>query len=209
MSLYVEEKTASSVPPLAEDTYPAVCYALVDLGEQFSAVYEKYTKKIAIGWELPGETITIDGETVPRTFFNTYTASLSTKSLLRKDLTSWRGKEFTVEELKGFNLRNIVGVPCMIQIVHRKSADGSRTYANLASVTKIPKGFPAPKGKLEPMIYDIEEDDPAVVDTLPQWMQDKIKESRSFQFHLEQLKNEGKPKFEELDDDEDGGTLPF
>lgn len=206
MSLYVEEKTASSVPPLAEDTYPAVCYALVDLGDQYSQMYEKFTRKVVIGWEIVGETITIDGETVPRTFFNTYTASLSQKSLLRKDLISWRGRDFTVEELKGFNLRNIVGVPCMIQIVHRKNADGSRVYANLASVTKIPKGFPKPEGTLEPIVYDIEESDPSMVDLLPQWMQDKIKDSRSFLQHLEDLKD--KPKFEDLDD-EDGGQLPF
>ena len=207
MSLYVEEKSGSSMPTLAEDTYPAVCYALVDLGEQYSATFDKYSRKVCIGWELVGETITIDGEEVPRSFFNTYTASLSTKSQLRKDLTSWRGKEFTVEELKGFNLRNIVGVPCMIQIVHRKSADGSKTYANLASVTKIPKGFPAPKGTLPEMIYDIEENDPADVEKLPQWMQDKIKGSRTYEFFLAEYQK--KPKLHEIPDDEDEGKLPF
>lgn len=205
MSLYVEEKSTASVPPLAEDTYPAVCYALVDLGEQYSAVYDKYQPKVAIGWEIVGETITVDGETVPRSFFNTYTASLSSKSQLRKDLTSWRGKEFTAEELKGFNLRNIVGIPCMIQIVHRKSADGSKTYANLASVTKIPRGYPAPKGTLPDMIYDIEESDPADVEKLPQWMQDKIKGSRTWAFWLEEHNKKG--KLVDLDDAD--GELPF
>lgn len=205
MSLFVEEKSGSGIAPLAEDTYPAVCYALIDLGDQYSAAYDKYNRKVVVGWELPGETLTIDGEEVPRTFWNTYTASLSQKAQLRKDLTSWRGKEFTAEELKGFNLRNIVGVPCMIQIVHRKSADGSKTYANLASVTKMPKGFPAPKGTLEPLIYDIEESDPAMVEELPQWMQDKIKASNSYQFHMQELQK--KPKLVELEDDE--GELPF
>lgn len=207
MSLYVEEKSGSGIAPLAEDTYPAVCYALVDLGDQYNAAYDKFSRKVVIGWELPGETITIDGEEVPRTFWNTYTASLSQKSQLRKDLTSWRGKEFTAEELKGFNLRNIVGVPCMIQIVHRKSADGTKTYANLASVTKVPKGFPAPKGTLPEMIYDIEESDPSVVEELPQWMQDKIKASNNYQFHMQELQK--KPKLVEIPDDDDEGTLPF
>lgn len=206
MSLYVEEKSGSGIAPLAEDTYPAVCYALIDLGDQYSAAYDKYNRKVVIGWELPGETLTIDGEEVPRTFWNTYTASLSQKAQLRKDLTSWRGKEFTAEELKGFNLRNIVGVPCMIQIVHRKSADGSKTYANLASVTKLPKGFPAPKGTLKPLIYDIEESDPSLVEELPEWMRDKIKASSNFQYHLQELQK--KPKMQELEDD-DEGTLPF
>lgn len=203
MSLTVEEKSGVSVPPLAEDTYPAVCYALVDLGEQYSATFDKYSRKVCIGWEIIGETITIDGEEVPRTFFNTYTASLSQKAQLRKDLTSWRGKEFTPEELEGFNLRNIVGVPCMVQIVHRKSADGSRTYANLASVTKIPRGYKVPHGELEPMIFDIEENDPADVEKLPQWMQDKIKASRTWAFWLEQHNKKV------IDIDDSDGELPF
>ena len=206
MSLTVEEKSGSGIAPLAEDTYPAVCYALIDLGEQYSAAYDKYNRKVVIGWELPGETITIDDEEVPRTFWNTYTASLGQKAQLRKDLTSWRGKEFTAEELKGFNLRNIIGVPCMIQIVHRKNADGSKVYANLASVTKVPRGYKVPKGELEPMIFDIEESDPEDLEKLPQWMQDKIKGSRTWAFWQEQKKN----KLVELEDEEDGEDgLPF
>ena len=206
MSLYVEEKSSSSVAPLAEDTYPAVCYALIDLGDQYSATFDKWNRKVVIGWEIIGETITIDGEEVPRTFYNTYTASLNQKAQLRKDLVSWRGKEFTVEELKGFNLRNIIGVPCMVQIIHRKSADGSKTYANLGSVTKLPKGFPAPHGKLEPVIYDIEESDPSMVEDLPAWMGEKIKASRNYQFHLSEI--EKKPVVVDLEDEEDG-QLPF
>lgn len=207
MSLFVSEKSGSGIAPLAEDTYPAVCYALIDLGEQYSAQFEKYSDQIAIGWEIIGETITVDGEEIPRSFFNTYNKSLNQKAKLRKDLVSWRGKEFSADELKEFNLRNIVGIPCMIQIIHKKSADGTRTYANLGSVTKIPKGFPVPKGQLKPVIYDIESDDPAKVEELPQWMADKIKASRTYAFYLEAWNK--KPKLVELPDDEEDGQLPF
>ena len=210
MSLFVEEKTSSALPPLPEDTYPAVCYALIDIGDQYSQVFEKYTKKVVIGWELIGETVTIDGEEQPRTFFNTYTASLSTKSLLRKDLVSWRGRDFTVDELKGFNLRNIVGIPCMLQIVHKKNADGSKVYANLASVTKVPKMLKIEKGKLAPVIYDIDESDPAIVETLPQWLQDKIHDSRSYVQRMDELSAspaQPAPTFEEIEDAD--GELPF
>lgn len=206
MSLHVSEKSGSGIAPLPEDTYPAVCYALIDLGQQYSAKFEKYSEQVAIGWEIIGETITVDGEDVPRSFFNTYNMSLNEKAKLRKDLVSWRGKEFSVEELKDFNLRNILGKPCMIQIIHKKNADGSRVYANLGSVTKIPKGFPIPKGQLEPMVFDFSESDPAVVDTLPQWMQDKIKASESYTFFLEEWNK--KPRLAELPDDSDG-ELPF
>lgn len=209
MSLFVEEKAASTVPTLPEDTYPAVCYCLVDLGEQYSEAFKKMSQKVVIGWELVGETITIDGKEQPRTFHNTYTKSLSEKSKLRSDLTSWRGKEFTAEELRGFNLRNIVGVPCMLQIVHKKSADGSKTYANLASVTKLPKMIKPFTGTLKPIIFDIDESDPAMVDSLPQWMGDKIKGSATFQLRLERQGAQPikAPAFEDIDDSD--GELPF
>lgn len=206
MSLYVEEKSGSSIPPLAEDSYPAVCIAVVDLGEQFSATFNKWSKKVAIGWEVIGETVVIDGETVPRTFYNTYTASLSTKGLLRKDLISWRGRDFTPEELKRFDLRNILGIPCFIQIVHKKSADGSNVYANLAAVTKVPKGLPAPQATLTPISYDIDRDDPKVLDSLPEWLAKKVRESRTFQMHMDGIAST-KPKMEEIG--EDDGELPF
>lgn len=38
------------------------------------------------------------------------------------------------------DLRQFIGMPCMVQIVHAKSADGSKTYANIASVMTVPPG---------------------------------------------------------------------
>ena len=209
MSLFVEEKSASTVPPLAEDTYPAVCFTMVDLGHQYGEVSKSSNPNVVIGWEIIGETITIDGKEQPRTFYNTYTRSLNKKSKLRSDLTSWRGKEFTVEELKRFNLENVVGASCMLQIVHKKSADGSRVYANLASVTKVPKIVKPFKGTLSPVVFDIDENDLSMVDELPKWIGDKIKASPEYQMRIQRENAEPMktPVLEELDDLD--GTLPF
>lgn len=209
MSLYVEEKGGSSIPPLAEGSYPAVCIALVDMGEQFSPAFEKYTRKVAVGWEIVGETVTVDGETVPRTFYNTYTASLSSKGNLRKDLTAWRGRDFTAEELKKFDLRNILGAPCLVQVVHKKSADGTKTFANLAAVMKMPKGLEKPTPQTKPLAFDIESSDPDMLENFPEWIANRVRESRTFIAHQEEMKLAAEKPNDFKEIGEEDGELPF
>lgn len=208
MSLTLTEKSGgSSVPLLEEGTYPAVCCALVDLGEQYNEKFGKLQKKLIVGWEVIGESVEIDGELKPRTFYRTYTASLNEKSELRKHLKAWRGRDFTAEELTAFDLKNIIGAPCFIQIIHNTATNGN-TYANLAAVTKLPKGYPSPKGELPPMTYDIEGDDPAAISALPAWMQELIRKSSSYQSRTNAAGDSAAPQFTELGDAEDG-ELPF
>lgn len=61
-------------------TYPAICYGLVDLGEQYSETYDKWSPKILILFEIPGETLEINGEEVSRTMSKSYTMSLNEKA---------------------------------------------------------------------------------------------------------------------------------
>lgn len=204
MSLTISEKKESSVPLLEPGTYPAVCNMLIDLGMQFNETYKTTSRKVLIGWEVVGETVEIGGEVQPRTFSKTYTASLNEKASLRKDLNAWRGRPFTEEELAAFDLKKIVGVPCLISIIHNTGSNGN-TYANLASIASLPKGYPKPSLSVEPTIYDIDENDPSVVDTLPKWIADIIRKSGSYE---ERVASACTPKMEELDGDGDG-ELPF
>jgi hypothetical protein len=69
--------------------------------------------------------------------------SLGEKANLTKYLTSWRGKPFTAEELKGFDLERLVNAPALIQVAHKAKRDGSdRDY--IAAVMGLPKGLTAP-----------------------------------------------------------------
>lgn len=195
MSLMVSEKSNSNkIPPLADGTYPAVCYLLADIGMQYNARFERKNRQVVLGWEIVGETVTIDGKEKPRTFYNTYTASLDAKSKLRATLKAWRGRDFTPDELKQFDLRNICGVPCFLTLTTTVKDDGTQ-YSSLAGVAKLPKGFPAPVGTLGTIVYDIDESDPKDIALLPDWVQRKITESESYQERIA-------PKFEELDNDE-------
>ena len=64
MSLKIKKKSGSSVPPMEAGTYPAVCVGIVDLGEQYNEAFKKYTDKMLFIWEIPSQTIEIDGDSM-------------------------------------------------------------------------------------------------------------------------------------------------
>ena len=180
MSLVVDANSSSNIEPIPEGTYLAVCNMLVDLGEQYNETYKNSSKKVLIGWEIPEETYTnADGEEKPRQITKRYTASLNEKSTLRKDLAAWRGKNFTDEELKKFDLRNIVGKSCLLTIIHKDNND--RVYAQISSISSLPKGMA--KGNLsgEPLIFDLDNNELKLIDFLPEWIAKIIKNSVTYQ----------------------------
>lgn len=203
MSLTVSETGKKEFPLLPEGSYVGICNMLIDLGMQLNEQYGNSSRKVLIGWEIPDELIEINGEKVPRTINQRYTASLNEKSVLRRDLSAWRGRDFTPAELEEFNLRNIVGAPCMIQIIHRDY--NGKKYANVASIMTLPKGMAKPKLSGEPVVYDIDEDDPEKVNTLPDWIKDTIVKSDSYQQRLVK-EMPGVNEYTELEDE---GQLPF
>jgi len=103
--------------------HKAICYGVYDLGTQFNETFGNKNHKVLLQWELPEARIDIqkDGEdlNLPRAQSKIYTLSLHEKANLRKDLESWRGKSFTATELEGFDLKNLLGVDCQLQVIHK------------------------------------------------------------------------------------------
>lgn len=180
MSLTVDGNSTTTIAPIPEGTYLAVCNTLIDLGVQFNEAYKNSSKKVLIGWEIPEETFTTsDGKELPKTLTKRYTASLNDKSNLRKDLAAWRGRDFTEEELKAFDLRNIIGKSCLINVIHRDSGD--KTYPQVASIMALPKGMKPGKLSTDPLIFDLDKDELNLIEFLPEWIQKIIKNSTTYQ----------------------------
>lgn len=203
MSLVVSETGGgSNIPILAEGTYSAVCYMLADIGLQYNEKYGNSSRKVIIGWEIAGEYVEIDGENQPRVFSARYTASLNEKSILRRDLVAWRGRDFTESELSEFNLCNILGASCLLQVVHKET--NGRKYANLAAIMKLPKGMNAPKLTLNKIMYDIDDNDQTEFDKLPEWIQKTIMASESYK-----KRTDSGTTTSEFTADIDDDVLPF
>ena len=213
MSLVVNSKgEGSKFPPISEGSQRAVCYAVVDIGEQ-KVVFEKNERsvdQVVIIWELPDEVVETDDGPIVRTISKTYTKSLHEKSALYKDLRSWRGKEFTQEELDAFNLKKIIGAPCLLNIVHKKKGDN--VYANITSIMTLPKGMERPTLTREPLIFDMDEAADEDVSKLPEWLQRKVKDSLTWKLRMYERDAGGGPfngpQFESGDDIDDE-ELPY
>lgn len=150
-----------------EGTYVARCYKIIDLGTQVSPTFGTEAHKVMISWELFDDEVKMsDGRPFQVSQF--YTVSLNEKANLRKHLEAWRGKKFTQEELDGFDLGNVLGAYCMIQVVH--SDDGK--YANVNSIMSYKGEKPAPVN--ENVIFDIDEPNMSVFDDLSDNMKAKI-----------------------------------
>ena len=157
MSLTVNE--GASFKQIDPGTYGARCIRVIDLGTQMVKDFNnqdetKEKHQVMLTWELPGELIP-EGELKgqPYSVSRFYTAMLGDKSNLRKDLEAWRGKNFTVEELKGFSLNAVLGKACMVSVVHSKTGK-----ANVKAVLALPKGMQVPPAINPIYSYDMEAD---------------------------------------------------
>jgi len=176
MGIIASDKGGGDFKPVPAGTHVGICVLVADLGIQAGGKF-KPTRKVYLRWELPGEQIKWtdrDGRehSGPMVIGKQYTLSLSEKANLRADLESWRGRMFTEQELKGFDLVNVLGKPCMIGVTH--NTVGTKTYANISAVMGLPKGTPVPAMHNQPVSYSPDEHNQAVFDSLPQWIQEAI-----------------------------------
>ena len=166
--------------PVPEGNHMARCYRVIDLGTQEGEYQGQATlqHKVLIGWELFGEdedgTLLETDDGKPFTVSKQYTLSLGKKANLRADLESWRGKAFTDEELKGFDISQLLGAYCMVTVKHDKK--GEKTYTNVASVAKWPSALKnsKPNAHHEDQLFDVSDPDHDLLRELPEWLQEKI-----------------------------------
>lgn len=139
----------------------AVCSNVYDLGLQ-PGWQGKMQHKVVVMWEL--EQTIPEGDFSGKRFIvsQMYTASLSERANLRAHLESWRGRSFTEDELAGFDIEKLRGVPCTLSIVHNENK--GKTYANVSAVMKHDKSKEALVPELAP-------------DYVPEWVKNKMNDA--------------------------------
>jgi hypothetical protein len=183
MSLLMPKKGGGNYELVPAGNHVGTCYRVIDLGthvEQFPGNEPKRVHKVMIGWELTDEKMS-DGR--PFVTAQEYNLSSHEKSKFRKHLESWRGRAFTEEELGTFDIARLLRVPCMVDIVHKASSQGDKTYANVSTISSLPKAL---KDKVSPLVnevlqLDLSNFDRAVYDKLPDWIKEKIAKSPEYQ----------------------------
>jgi hypothetical protein len=187
------------------------CYRIIDLGTQRTEYkgQVKYLRKIKISWEIHG--FDEDGKPLlmkdgrPYSIYKDYTYSWKDTSNLMIDLKAWRNnRPFTKEELVIFDLENILGAWCMLNVIHTVSESGN-TYAKVQGITSVPpqikqQGYPEPVN--ENLAFSLNEPNMDVFEKL----HDKLKETIKSSPEWEEAKNNGMttPKLSE-----DPNEVPF
>lgn len=218
MSFVISMGGGGGFTPVPPGMHLARCYRIVDLGTQQSE-YMGVTKnlpKLMMQWEVHSEDdlgnplVTSKGE--PMTISKNYTVSLSENSTLRKDLISWRGRDFTPEELKGFELGNVLGHWAMIS-VSRSVGNNGKEYTNINTINPVPPNIKKqglPEAYNSTQMFVLNDPDMSIWETLSDGLKAKIEKSPEWQSR--QVTHTAKPiqpvrpeaKVDEFEDD-----IPF
>jgi len=173
MALIAKNSGGSDFELTPAGNHIAVCYQVIDLGIQHGEYMGAPTSshKVRIAWELSNELMS-DGR--PFSIGSIFTLSLSEKSNLRPLLESWRGRPFTEQELEGFDLKNVLGAACMVNVIHKPNQAG-QMRARVSSVSALPKGMQKPAISNPPLFYSIDDDkDGVIYAKLDEWLQKMI-----------------------------------
>ncbi|PQA83205.1 hypothetical protein C5F52_10915 [Limnohabitans sp. TS-CS-82] len=179
--MIISENTAANFAPCPAGTFLARCVRLLDLGTQ-TTDYQGETKtahKVLLAFEiLDADVRRDDGQ--PHVVSKRFTASLHEKSALRKMLASWRGRDFTPDELKAFDTRAVLGKTCLISLV--ESIKDGTNYTNIAGIMAAPKAMQPPEGTCNESLlhWDMAAPDWVTFAALPKRVQEQIEASPEF-----------------------------
>ena len=211
MAIIATSNGGTSYEPIPSGSYPARCYSMIHLGtiEENILGTVKKLNKVRITWELPTELKVFKEENgeQPHVISKEFTLSLHEKATLRNFLKNWRGKDFTEDEAKAFDIEKLVGAPCMLNITHKKSKDGSKTYAEIGSVSTLPKGLACPPQINESFIWTYENFDATKFGQLPDYLKNKMVNSDEYKLAVTGGQEHESHNSNEVDDD--SLDLPF
>jgi hypothetical protein len=184
MAIIAESTGGSNYEPLEAGTYAARCYSMVYLGtldEKFQG-QEKTQKKVRLTFELPTELKVFKEEKgeQPCVLSKEFTLSMHEKSGLRKFLQNWRGKAFTEDEAKKFDITVLLGKPCMLSVIHKTSAANGKTYAEIAGVSTLMKGMAIAEQINPTFEFSVLDWDTEKFEMLPQFLKDKVMKSHEY-----------------------------
>lgn len=184
MALTASDTGGGNFKRVPAGSHIARCFSVIDCGTHTTngQYGETTSRKIRLAWEIFGEdenneplTVETGGIQLPMTINKTYTLSLGEKASLRKDLSAWRGRDFNEEELKGFNISNVIGVYCMLNVTISES--NGKTYSNVAGISPLHKSMQKPAAVHKNQIFDLDNPDMEVFSSFHEKLQDYIKSS--------------------------------
>ena len=184
MSLTIKPSGEGNFIQVPTGMHLARCYRIIDLGTQKTEYMGqvRHLPKVMLQFEIHSENdkgeplVTSEGK--PLILSKTYTNSNNERSSLIKDLQTWRGKEFTDTERRNASVVSVIGQWGMINVVETEG--NGRTYTNISSINPVPAAIKKnglPNGVNQEVIFNLDNFDQSLFDSLSEGIQNKIKQS--------------------------------
>lgn len=168
---------------------PARLTRVVDLGKHTSDQYKdkktgewKASKLLYLAFELPKHLLK-EGNFAGKPFLIStppfFTNTRGELSNLRKMLDGWVGP-LDDDKAWAFDLSKLLGTACYLNVVHNVSKKDGKTYANIGGIMPLPEGMECAPQDGETVLFDLDEFDAEVFDSLPDWQKEKIGSSNDF-----------------------------
>jgi len=182
----IAKKPENDFKKVEPGSYVARCFSMIEIGTidtEYKGAKKK-SHKVMLTFELPEEleVFYIDKGLEPYAVSKTYTLSMFKDSNLRKDLEGWRGKGFTEQEAEAFDITVLLGLPCMLSVIHEPGiTDPSKTYVKIASISRLPKKTECPPQINPTKLLSYDNFNWDVFNALSDYLKDKIESSEEFQ----------------------------
>lgn len=156
------------IPPAGN--HPARLVLIHDLGTH-DGDYQgkaKEDRKLFLAWELSAE---LKPNGSPFVIGREYTVLVekdgsflyAAQSNIRKMMETWRGEKYGPGE--PVDLMKLLGRACLVGVSHTTSGD--KTYANLASISGLPKGMQVPAQHIDSVAWHISMGEPPDLEWFP------------------------------------------
>lgn len=183
----LKEKARSFPLDVEPGSYMARCYRIVEIGT-IPGEYKgekSITRKIMFTYELPEEQkVWKEGEaakpvSISKVFSFYTTSKPPKKTMLREFIEGWIGVGMTELEAKEMDVMDLLGKECVLTIIHKPKTDGSKKL-EITGCAKLMKNQVCPPSVNLPRALTYDNFDTAEFATLPQWLQDDMKNSEEY-----------------------------
>ena len=183
---------------LAPDSYPCRLVSFIYLGTQPSKnpKFPKDKIKFRMTFEFPTELKEFkewEGKK-PYILSREFTLSMFKTGLLRPFIESMIWKTLSDNEADQFDVLSLMEQPYFASVIENEAK-----YSDIQNVTKLPKTIVCPD-QINPTSIILIEDWVKELDSLPEFIQNKIKNSREYQSWLHEINRDKTPVKISLDD---------
>lgn len=178
-----ENSNAFMVPAGLHD---AICYGVVHIGTQKSEYQgkPKLRNTVYIMYELPSVTheFNEDKGEEPAVVSKKFTYTYSERGNLLDWINTWSNGKVSKKNINDFDIEKLVGIGCKLQIIEDEGSNGSYSYPKgIISLTEKEKETLNKGALYNPIqVYSVDEHDQEKFDKLPNWLQNKVKESQEY-----------------------------